>query len=69
MDETKESIGRATIDDNGTITLTLKAFGPNGETGTGQIIYPRSHEQYDMILNHIGGIKPGEKKSVAPFGD
>ncbi|HMU32306.1 MAG TPA: hypothetical protein PKC89_00435 [Pyrinomonadaceae bacterium] len=57
------------MSEDGTIVLVLKAVGPNGETGSGRFEYPPSHPQYDSILKHLGGLKPGESKPVPPFED
>lgn len=69
MDKKPDSIGRATMDENETIIMDLRAVGPNGETGTGRIVYPKSHAQYSEILKHLGGLKPNENKPVPPFED
>ena len=63
-----ESIGWATISDDGTITLDLLATGPNA-VGEGRLVYPKDHPQYKEIAEHVGAIKPGERKPVAPFKD
>lgn len=68
MEEKPESsIGRATMDENRTITLDLQAIGPNGEKGTGRLVYAKGHPQYNEILQHLGGLKPNENKPVRPF--
>ncbi|MGD9589183.1 MAG: hypothetical protein AB7Q37_01035 [Pyrinomonadaceae bacterium] len=67
MQKEPESIGRATMEDDGTIILDLRAVGPDGQIGIGRLVYPPSHEQYQYILKHLGGIKPKEVKPVPPF--
>ncbi len=67
--EITNSIGRATMGDDETIVLVLRAVGPNGETGVGRLEYPKSHAQYNDILKHLGGLKPGESKPVPPFDE
>lgn len=62
----QESIGMAEMAADGTITLTLRATGA-GMVGDGQLVYPPSHPQYAAILKHVGPIRPGEQKPVAPF--
>ena len=61
------SIGSATMQDDGTIVLQLRAEGEHGEIGDAQLFYPPSHAQYDSVLKHLGGLKPGETKPVAPW--
>mgnify|MGYP006905784716 CR=1 FL=1 len=57
------------MEEDGTIILDLQATGEKGEKGIGRLVYPPSHEKYDFILDHIGGINPGENKPVPPFPD
>jgi hypothetical protein len=37
--------------------------------GDGFLTYPPSDPQYAEILRHLGGLKPGETKSVPPWPD
>lgn len=67
MKELPESIGMATMTDDKTIILDLRADGEKGEIGTARFVYPTAHPQYQEILKHIGGIKPNEKKPVPPW--
>ena len=62
------SIGVATMREDGTIVLQLRAEGP-GVVGDGTLEYPQSHEQYRYVLDHLGGLRPGEQKPVPPFPD
>ena len=63
------SIGTATMTADGTIVLMLRAEGPGGLIGDGQLRYPKNHPEYRKILAHIGDLKPGESKPVAPWPD
>jgi hypothetical protein len=62
-----KSIGQATMNDDGTIVLDLRAEGPKGMLGDARFIYPPDHKDYQMILKHLGGLKPGESKPVPPW--
>lgn len=62
------SIGTATMDPDGTIVLMLRATAP-GIVGDARITYPPSHAEYRNVLAHLGGLKPGESKSVPPWPD
>jgi hypothetical protein len=64
-----KSIGVATMGTDRTITLRLRAVGPDGLEGEGFFVYPPSHEQYQSILDHLGGLEPGQSKPVPPFPD
>jgi hypothetical protein len=65
--EQPRSIGSATMTADGTIKLMLRAESASGAIGDALILYPKSHPQYDTILKHLGGLKPGESKPVPPF--
>ncbi len=65
----QESIGTATMDKDGTVRLQLRATGAGGLVGDALLVYPRDHKDYRMILDHLGGLKPGERKVVPPFPD
>jgi hypothetical protein len=61
-----ESIGQADMDADGTIILHLRAVSPTA-VGDALIRYPKDHAQYKMILDHLGGLEPGQSKPVRPF--
>ena len=61
------SIGQAVMSADGTITMDLRAEGPGGAVGDARFVYPPDHKDYQMILKHLGGMKPGETKPVPPF--
>ena len=63
------SIGAATMRPDGTIELRLRATGPGGLVGDGFFTYPPSDPQYAEVLRHLGGLRPGESKSVPPWPD
>jgi len=57
------SIGIAVMGQDGTITLNLRA--PDGTAGV--VAYHRGDPNYARILSHLGGMRPGEHKSMPPF--
>jgi hypothetical protein len=57
------TIGMAVMSADGTITLTLHA----ADGAQGVLAYKKNDPQYARILSHIGGIRPGEHKSVPAF--
>jgi hypothetical protein len=63
------SIGVATMASDGTIELRLRATGPGGMVGEGFLTYRPNDPQYGDILRHLGGLRPGETKSVPPWPD
>lgn len=64
----EEYIGTAWMDQDGTITMRLRAEGP-GVVGVGTLSYPKTHPQYDEILKHLGPMKPGDEAPVRPWPD
>ena len=65
--EKQKSIGGATMTEDGTIILDLRAEGPGGAVGDARLTYPPTHKEYRNILAHLGGLRPGEKKPVPPW--
>ena len=65
----EQPIGMATMMEDGTIVLDLRAEVPGGGRGIGRLTYPPSHPQYPEVLSHLGGLRPGEQKLVPPWGD
>jgi hypothetical protein len=61
-------IGVARMKPDGTIILDLRAEGP-GVVGDAQLVYAPTHEQYQSVLEHLGGLQPGEEKAVPPWKD
>lgn len=66
MDKNSDSIGTATISPDGIIGLHLRAE-TDGTLGDAYIEYRPDNPQYEAIKQHLGGIKPGEEKFVAPW--
>lgn len=69
MDETsKDNIGVASMEADGTIVLQLRAEDPgSGSVGDARFTFPPSHERYQEILRHLDGLEPGESKPVPPW--
>jgi hypothetical protein len=61
------SIGSATMEENGTIVLQLRAEGPDGKVGDGLLRYAPTHPKYAEVLRHLGGLEKGETKPVPPW--
>lgn len=62
-----ETIGTARMEADGTLVLNLRAEGAGGVIGDAQFVYPPNHPQYQDILKHLGGLKPGQEKPVPPW--
>lgn len=61
-----ESIGVATMSEDGTIRLQLVARG-SGAIGDAVLVYKPGDKMYEEVKKHIGGINPGEEKPVPPW--
>lgn len=69
QDEKQEQfIGVATMEEDGTIVLRLRAK-TGGRMGEGLLTYPPTHPEYKKILSHIGPIHPGTTVPVKPWPD
>lgn len=67
-EEQTESIGTATMSEDGTIVLMLRAEDEESSTvGDAMFEYPTDHLQYGEILEHLGGLEVGETKQVPPW--
>lgn len=56
------------MESDGTIVLRLSHHG-EGIVADGQVTYKPGDEHYQEVLQHLGGLKPGETKPVAPWPD
>ena len=61
------SIGSATMKEDGTIVLQLRAEGPGGVRGDALITYKRGDKRHGKVLEHLGGLEPGQTKPVPPW--
>ena len=61
------TIGTAMMKPDGTIVLQLRATNGAGSVGDARLEYPPGHPQYQGVFRHLGGLKPGEEKSVPPW--
>lgn len=62
------SIGVATMKPDGTIVLQLRAETA-GAIGDGLVEYKKGDPHYQEVLDHLGGLKPGQSKPVPPWED
>jgi hypothetical protein len=67
--ESPSHIGTATMEENGDIVLMLRADLDEGGYGEAYFRYKPGTAQYTDILQHLGGLKPGESKLVPPWPD
>lgn len=53
---------------DGTLVLTLRAES-GGAVGDGQVTYRPGDPNYASVIDHLGGIKPGETKAVPAWDE
>src|SRR5262249_34949624 len=63
-----QSVGVATMLANGTILIGVGGDGPGSRAQAVLEIHP-GDSNYQMILDHVGGLKPGETKPIPPWPD
>jgi hypothetical protein len=62
-------IGMASMKEDGTIVLDLRAESREGDVGAALFEYAPADPDYQSVLDHLGGLKPGESKLVPPWKD
>ncbi len=65
--ETAKYIGEALLEENGDILLQLFIGEDNSMNGQTLFRYKPNTEKYNAVLQHVGGLKLGEKKGVLPW--
>jgi hypothetical protein len=66
----KECIaGSATMQDDRSIILMLRAEGPDGSVGDATFEYRPDDHEYDEVLSQLGSIEPGQDKFVPCWPD
>ena len=65
----RSSIGTASLDAEGAIVLELRASDGRGILGDGRVVVPAGEPRYRGVLDHLGGLAPGETKPVPPWSD
>jgi hypothetical protein len=63
-----DSIGVATMSNDRVVTLRLRSANL-GMIAEGVFTYKPGDPKYEEIIAHLGGIQPGQQKTVSPFPD
>lgn len=63
--KTNETIGVATLLNDGTLVLELRADGP--ATGDARFTYAPTDPHYAQVKRHLGDVQPGQTVAVKPF--
>ncbi len=64
--QSTSSIGVARMDSDGVITMRVRSLPP-GPVAEGELRYAPADPDYQEIVAHLGGIRPGESKPVPPW--
>jgi hypothetical protein len=64
--EDVESIGVATMAVDGAVTLRIRSLPP-GPIAEGVFVYKPSDLDYQVMIDHVGGLSPGQSKPVKPW--
>ena len=62
------SIGVATMLKNGTILVGVRGPGPDSPL-QGVLMVEPGDSTYQQLIDHVGGLKPGETKPIPPWDD
>lgn len=62
-------VGVATMLPDGTIHMRLRGQLPGGGVAEGEVDYQPDSPDYQQVLEHLGGLKPGETKLMKPWPD
>lgn len=60
-------IGEATMLPDGSLSVKIKPDGPPQRGETGAVVFKPDNPRYKEILAHVGDMKPGERKPIAPW--
>ena len=60
------SVGVATMLENGTILVGIRGPAVDGPLQAVLMVEP-GDTNYQQIIDHVGGLKPGETKSIPPW--
>ena len=66
------SVGVAKLHEDETLEVLLRASDENAKEkrlGDAMFFYKKDQKEYQDIINHVGGLKPGESKPIPPWLD
>lgn len=67
LDEPPASVGSAKMEADGTLKLFFRTETEDGTIGEALTVVKPGEKHYDSIVAHLGGIGPGQGKSIPPF--
>ena len=65
--EAPASVGSADMDEKGVLRLMLRTETADGMIGEMTMLVPPDDPRYAGFVAHLGGMQPGDAKSIPPF--
>ena len=62
-----ENVGSAFMKPDGTLELSLRTETPDGTIGEALLVVAKDDPRYAGMVKHLGGIRPGEGRTIPPF--
>jgi len=62
-----ESIGAVMMNSDRSLSLTLRAEGDDGAIGDVRLTIGPNETMWATVVNHVGGLSPGDSKVVPPW--
>jgi len=62
-----ENVGSAYMQPDGTLEMSLRTETNDGTIGEAFLVIPKGDPRYPGMVAHLGGIKPGEGRTIPPF--
>jgi hypothetical protein len=62
-----DNVGSAYMQPDGTLEMSLRTETDDGTIGEALLVIPRADPRYKDMVAHLGGIRPGEGRTIPPF--
>lgn len=62
-----ENVGSAYMQPDGTLEMSLRTETEDGTIGEALLVIPKGDPRYADMVKHLGGIGPGEGRTIPPF--
>jgi hypothetical protein len=62
-----ENVGSAYMQPDGTLEMSLRTETEDGTIGEAFLVIPKGDPRYPEMVKHLGGIGPGEGRTIPPF--
>jgi hypothetical protein len=62
-----DNVGSAYMQPDGTLEMSLRTETQDGTIGEAFLVIPKDDPRYADMVKHLGGIGPGEGRTIPPF--